>query len=143
MDEPREESSSKDLALFNEKKAVSLTPQQMKAQIKREQEIRGLITDYIKENLKDGVDFGRIEIKGKMSKPTLFKPGSEKFFSLFKIRPTFEKDNETLEMLGNKPGIIAYVCKLVDGKGQVIGEGRGVAVADVSAGDFNVNKQVK
>jgi len=134
-----------------ETKAVNLTPKQMQAQVIRDKEIRSVITKYISENLKEGVDYGSIEIQGKKSKPTLFKPGSEKFCSLFKIRPVFRKDDETWEMLGNRAGSIAYICELYDGKGRIVGEGRGVAIADFdkkdkngnSVADFNVNKQVK
>ena len=126
-----------------ETKAVNLTPKQMQAQVIRDKEIRSVITKYISENLKEGLDYGSIEIQGKKSKPTLFKPGSEKFCSLFKIRPVFRKDEETVEMLGHKEGVVAYICELYDGKGRIVGEGRGVAVVDFSKGDFNVNKQVK
>jgi len=126
-----------------ETKAVNITPKQMQSQVIRDKELRSVITKYISENMKEGVDYGSIDIQGKKSKPTLFKPGSEKFCSLFKIRPVFKKDVETVDMLGNKDGIVAYICELYDGKGQVVGEGRGVAVVDFTRGDFNVNKQVK
>lgn len=122
--------------------AVMLTPKTLKKQMERDQEMRAIVNDYIKNNMVEGKDFGTITIKGKESKPSLFKPGGEKFCSLFKIRPTFRKDNETVEMLGNTPGIIAYICDLVDTRGRVVGEGRGVAKADLSA-DFDINKQVK
>jgi hypothetical protein len=130
-----------------ETKAVNLTPKQMQSQVTRDKEIRTVITAYIKENLKAGLDYGTITIerngKSVTSKPTLFKPGSEKFCSLFKIRPVFRKDVETVDMLGSRDGIVAYICELYDGKGRIVGEGRGVAVVDFAKGDFNVNKQVK
>lgn len=127
--------------------AIMQTPKQLRIQMVRDNEIRSIVSEYIKNNMVKGKDYGAISIEknGKTfdSKPSLFKPGAEKFFGLFKIRPTFRKDNETVEMLGNKPGVIAYICDLVDGRGRVIGEGRGTSSVDPSGKDFDVNKAVK
>lgn len=125
-------------------RAVTVGPSQLRRQMQRDQDIRRVITDYIKNNMIEGKDYGSITIKGSVSKPSLFKPGAEKFCGLFKIRPTFKKDVETIEMLGNTPGIIAYICELIDSRGEVIGEGRGTAKTDPkNGGDFDINKQVK
>lgn len=123
--------------------AVMQTPKQLQAQMERDQKIRAIVTEYIKNNMVEGKDYGSIQIKGATSKPSLFKPGAEKFCGLFKIRPTFKKDIETVEMLGNKPGIIAYICELVDSRGGVIGEGRGSSSVNPDGADFDVNKAVK
>ena len=125
-------------------RSVSVSPATLRKQMQRDQEIRGVIDDYIKNNMSEGKDYGSITVKnGVKSKPSLFKPGAEKFCGLFKIRPTFRKDTETVEMLGNKPGIIAYICDLVDNQGRVIGEGRGAYSVNPSAADFDINKAVK
>jgi hypothetical protein len=125
-------------------RAVTVSPNVLRKQMVRDQEMRQVIDEYIKNNMVSGKDYGTINIKGKQSKPSLLKPGAEKFCGLFKIRPTFRQDLETLEMLGNTPGILAYVCDLVDSRGQVVGEGRGVAKTDpVHGSDFDINKQVK
>lgn len=129
-------------------RSVSTTPKQLRNQMQRDKEMRAVINEYIKDNMVEGKDYGSITVTSKSgkeftSKPSLLKPGSEKFCGLFKIRATFKKDQETVDMLGNTPGIIAYLCELVDGRGQVIGEGRGTAKADVKGADFDINKQVK
>lgn len=124
-------------------KAVMQTPKQLRIQMERDKEIRAIINDYIKNNMVSGKDYGTININGKESKPSLFKPGAEKFCGLFKIRPTFKKDIETVEMLGNTAGIIAYICELVDSRGRVLGEGRGSSSVDPKGKDFDVNKAVK
>lgn len=124
-------------------RAVMVSPKQLQKQMERDKDIRAVINDYIKNNMIVGKDYGTITIKGHESKPSLFKPGAEKFCGLFKIRPTFRKDIETVEMLGNKAGIIAYICELVDGRGQVIGEGRGTSSVNPNAPDFEINKGVK
>lgn len=124
-------------------KAVMTSPKQLEKQMVRDEQVRAVIDKYIKGNMVEGKDYGSINIKGAQSKPSLFKPGAEKFCGLFKIRPVFKKDNETVEMLGDKPGIIAYICELVDGRGQVIGEGRGSSSVNPAAPDFDVNKAIK
>ena len=123
--------------------SVNVTPAQLKKQMTRDQDLRAVLNEYIKNNMKEGVDHGSITVKGHKSKPSLFKPGSEKFCSLLKIRPTFRKDIETIEMLGNTPGIVAYICDLVNSRGQVVGEGRGSSKIDVNGSDFDINKGIK
>lgn len=105
---------------------MAIAPAQLRARTELETEKRKILTDYISANMKDGVDYGTIKFGGKESKPTLFKPGAEKFCSLFGIRATFRKDQETWEMLGSKAGVIAFVCELKTKGDVLIGEGRGV-----------------
>ncbi len=128
-------------------RAVMVSPATLRKQMQRDQDTRAVIEEYIKNNMVEGKDYGSIEVKkgtGIMSKPSLFKPGGEKFCGLFKIRPTFRKDFDTVEMLGSTPGIIAYICELVDTGGNVIGEGRGTAKTDPkNSSDFEINKQIK
>lgn len=92
-----------------------------------EAEKRTLITQYITKHMKEGADYGSIRIGGRDSKPSLFKPGSEKFLSLFKLTAKFEKDTDTWEMAGGKEGVFAYKCSLIASNGNVVGEGRGAA----------------
>jgi hypothetical protein len=128
--------------------AVMVSAGDLRKQMKRDQDIRIVINEYIKSNMVKGKDFGAIEGKTKSGskfagKPTLLKPGAEKFCSLFKVRPTFKKDTDTLQMLGDQQGIVAYICELVDSHGIVVGEGRGVSKTSLSADDFDTNKAVK
>jgi hypothetical protein len=103
---------------------------------------RALITKYISSHMKSGVDFGTIRFGNKESKPSLFKPGSEKFLSLFRLTAKFEKDTDTWEMAGSEPGVFAYKCVLVTSKGDVVGEGRGVSKLTEKAG-WTINNAVK
>lgn len=129
--------------------AVMLTPSQLKKQMERDREIRKVVTDYIATEMVEGKDYGVVQGKTKSGteftgKPSLLKPGGEKFCGLFKVRPTFRKDTETVEMLGTTPGIVAYVCELVNTRGEVVGEGRGVYKVNVTNdSDFDINKAVK
>ena len=47
---------------------------------------RAVVTRYIKEQMTEGVDYYTLTIKGRVSKATLSKAGSEKFLSLFQLR---------------------------------------------------------
>lgn len=116
--------------------------QDLRAMLDHENEKRALINEFIEKNLTAGTDFGSIEIRGVQSKPSLFKPGSEKMCNLFRLTPKFERDDDTWEMLGKKAGVICFKCELVDQTGKIVGEGRGTATTAIQA-DFDVNKQVK
>lgn len=111
------------------------------ASLEKEAETRKLINDYISNNLKEGTDFYKLTIGGKESKPSLSKPGSEKFMSLFHLRAEFEKDEDTWNMAGQKVGLFCYICKLYTKVGQLVGEGRGARDVQKDGGD--VNKAIK
>lgn len=105
--------------------------------ISEESEKRLIMTEYIRDHMKQGIDYGPIHIardcankynctiKAHFSKDCLFKPGSEKFLSLMKLTARFHRDQETWEMVGSQPGTLCYVCELTNLKGAIIGEGRG------------------
>ncbi len=128
-------------------KEVSVTPMEIEgknfqAVMEAETEKRKLITQFIANHMKTGVDFGTIRFGGKESKPSLFKPGSEKFISLFKLTAVFEKDTDTWEMAGSESGVFAYRCLLLDSKKRMVGEGRGVSKLTEKAG-WTINNAVK
>jgi len=127
--------------------APVLTTQDLQVRIKEETEQRKLITEFITQHMKPGVDFGTITIKTRdgrelESKPSLFKPGSEKFCSLFHFRPSFERDNDTWEMSGKVSGLFCYKCDLVSNNGVVVGEGRGSASIGEKQG-WTANNAIK
>jgi hypothetical protein len=125
----------------------SANPMVLETRIQQHEATRKVLTDFISRNMKEGQDYGKISLKKRdgtlvESKNTLFKPGSEKFCSLFGLRPTFTKDMETWEMLGSKIGIVAYVCHLTTKNDVVVGEGRGVADVTEREG-WSANNAVK
>lgn len=65
-------------------------------------------------------------IKGKKS---MAKGGAEKLASIFQWQASFTKDADSVEMLGNKPGLVALKCTLTK-NGAFVGEGRGAAMLD-------------
>lgn len=111
---------------------IITTTEDLKLRIKEETDQRALITEFISSHMKSGVDYGTIKFTTKSgvekeSKPSLFKPGSEKFCSLLHLRPVFERDNDTWEMSGKVSGLFTYKCQLLSNNGMVVGEGRGAA----------------
>lgn len=129
------------------KEEVSLSPMEVGttglAQVMEEEAgKRKLITQYISKHMTSGADYGTIKFGGKESKPSLFKPGSEKFLSLFKLTARFEKDTDTWEMAGSENGVFAYKCLLMSQSGAVVGEGRGVSKLTEKAG-WTINNAVK
>lgn len=112
------------------------------AVMKGEAEKRALITQYIAHHMKSGTDYGTIKFGNKESKPSLFKPGSEKFLSLFKLTAQFDKDTDTWEMAGSEAGVFAYKCRLLDSKKRLVGEGRGVSKLSEKVG-WTINNAVK
>jgi len=81
--------------------------------------------------LKEGLDF--FVIKGKKS---LGKAGAEKLASIWSIKAKFEKDHESIEMLGATPGLVAYRCDLY--RDEVFqGQGRGSDALERNQNDAN------
>jgi hypothetical protein len=104
--------------------AVQGTPS-LQLMVDQETENRKILTQFIKDHLKDGTDFGTIMIGGRASKPSLFKSGAEKFGSLMKLRPDVVKDGDTWEMSGSKEGLFCYRCNLYNSKNELVGMGLG------------------
>lgn len=115
----------------------SVSVESVKENITRMNEIRGLIDGYIQQNLVPGTDYGEIKTDKFTSKPSLFKPGSEKMCTLFQLKARFKRDDETWEMAGKPQGTFFYVCELIDGNGNIWGEGRGAEAAGSKSRDVN------
>src|SRR5215468_3728265 len=103
-------------------------------------QMRALLTAYISQNMKEGIDYYTLTIGGQESKPSLSKAGSEKLLSLFNLQAKFRRDDETWEMLGRPEGVICYVCALYTKHGEFVGEGRG---AREVRKDKDINKAIK
>jgi len=115
--------------------------------LKVEKSKRDMIQKFIKSELKENVDYGKIEIVSKksgkkfVSKPTLFKSGSEKFASLLNLRPVFTEDPLTINQLPEQiknQGVIILKCELrMKTTGETVSEGRGACTIQEVSGDIN------
>ena len=73
---------------------------------------RAVVTRYIKEQMTEGVDYYTLTMKGRVSKATLSKAGSEKFLSLFQFHATFEQDEATWRCWRSR-GRLLCTCTLM------------------------------
>jgi hypothetical protein len=120
--------------------AEGMAPAMLEHQIAHWTQVRALLTTYISQHMKEGIDYYTLLIGGKPSKPSLSKAGSEKFLSLFMLQARFRRDEDTWEMLGRPAGVLCYVCALYTKAGAFVGEGRG---AREVAKDKDINKAIK
>jgi len=119
------------------------TPKDLEEFVKLEKEKRQIVAAYIKDQMVEGIDYGTIEMKSRTgaiyeSKPTLFKAGSEKFCSLFNLRPVFSYEHQDFEK-----GYFVLKCELLNRKtSEIIGEGRGAAQVAEKV-NWSVNNALK
>ena len=131
---------------------------QFRAGLSRRKENRHLLMEWVRSELVDGVDFGRVHIASKdkceharygrarecnnpwhWSKPSLFKPGAEKISGMLGMTvhypslPAFE----TAVLSGAPITCILLRCELHDAHGQVVAEGVGARNLNQDYGDFN------
>ena len=92
---------------------------------------RSYFISQVLPKLKENQDY--YVIKGKKS---LAKGGAEKLASIYNLIATFEKDDESLDMLGNAKGLIAFVCTLSK-FGVIAGQGRGSDTLERNSNDPN------
>ncbi len=96
---------------------------------------RSYFISQVLPKLQEGQDY--YIIKGKKS---LAKGGAEKLASIYNLVATFEKDNESLDMLGNTKGMVAFLCTL-SRFGVIAGQGRGSDT--MQRNDNDPNKTLK
>ncbi|MDQ2806359.1 MAG: hypothetical protein M3Z04_05495, partial [Chloroflexota bacterium] len=121
---------------------LTIAPDALREIVAAEEARRDIIREFISRQLKSGTDYGTITSNGRESKPSLFKPGAERICLLLQLRPKFSADRATLAMAGNPPGLFAYICRLMDSHGNIIGEGRGAASLTEREG-WTVNNTIK
>jgi len=92
---------------------------------------RSYFISQVLPKLQEGQDY--YIIKGKKS---LAKGGAEKLASIYNLVATFEKDNESLDMLGNAKGMVAFLCTL-SRFGVIAGQGRGSDTMQRNSNDPN------
>ena len=105
----------------------------------RRGENRRAVMEWVRNALVDGVDFGQIEVRGRMSKPSLWKPGAEKICGMLGLTATFPnaKDYEQKALRGEKIETILLRCELLSQGGRVVGEGMGARTLEQNKGDLN------
>ena len=119
------------------------SPQEFKSALMRRGENRASLMAWIREALVEGVDFGRIQTKRGMSKPSLWKPGAEKICGMLGLRavfPTF-RDYEQATLTGVEINNVLLRCHLTDAGGTIVSDG--VGARSVASCDGDLNKALK
>lgn len=93
--------------------------------LREEAEQRALLGAYVKQEMKEGTDFGKIP---GTEKPTLLKPGAEKLISLFHCSPEFTMVHEQCVSDFDRPFFkYTFRCVIRGPGGAVLAEGYGSA----------------
>ena len=143
----------KSLTVFN---PFEIEPADFRKSLDIRTQNRNTMLNWIKSNLTEGVDYGRIHTVSKdkcklgknctnpahFSKPSLFKPGAEKICGLLGLRPEYPAiaDYERRAIEGGKIDVIILRCLLYSGD-RIIAEGTGSRLVSKDYGD--INKSIK
>jgi hypothetical protein len=137
---------------------LDLPTQVFQAGLDRRKQNRAALMDWIRAALVEGTDYGRVHIAGRdrcsyakrgeakqcpelrhWSKPSLFKPGSEKICGMLGVivhYPALER-YEQAALEGVQLTHIIVRCELKDGQGTVVAVGVGARSVAQDGGDLN------
>lgn len=109
------------------------------AGLDRRKQNRGVLLSWVRNALVDSVDFGSIKIKGRMSRPSLWKPGAEKICGMLgvTIRYPSLSEYEQAAMTGAEIKQVIIRCEILDAAGSIIAEGIGARSLCQDNGDIN------
>ena len=137
---------------------LDIDTEQLKTALTRRSENRSALLNWIRAELVEGTDWGRIHTAGKnrctfaaqyrgnecqnpahWSKPNLFKPGAEKITGMLGLRAEFPALARYENMILEGKQIIHIVlrCLLIGPNGQVVAEGIGARSLVKDDGDIN------
>lgn len=118
---------------------LDVSPEAFRANLDRRRENRGLMMEWVRGQLVEGSDFGSIEIRGRKSKPSLWKAGAEKICGILGLRVEFPNlaDYEEKVLRGEKIEHILLRCHLYDGAGNIVASGAGARSLNQDQGDLN------
>lgn len=121
-------------ALANLRQAVmTLDAENMQIALSEFTERRNTFRRWLLSQLTEGVHYGfppgcepraGVDVKQWKQKQSLYKAGAELLIELLGWRCEFEPDNDIWLQLG-KPMSVCVRCRIVDGNGNPVGEGRG------------------
>jgi hypothetical protein len=100
---------------------------------------RKALMSWVKEAMVDGVDFGRIQTKRGLSKPSLWKPGAEKICGMLGITVHFPTLREWEKVVLNGSEIVNVIirCELHDAQDRIVADGVGARNLKNEYGDLN------
>lgn len=100
---------------------------------------RKALMAWVREALKAGTDYGTIQIGGRASKESLWKPGAEKICGMLGLRAIFPTlpDYEKAAIAGQEINHIILRCHLLDSGGNIVADGVGARSVEKERGDLN------
>ena len=118
---------------------LDMPTQEFQAGLNRRKANRNVLMDWIKSALIKDQDYGSIQINGRPSKASLFKPGAEKICGMLGIIPTFPNLHryEEMALSGKEVKTIILKCELTTSDGKVIASGIGARQGGQDNGDIN------
>lgn len=131
------------LALAQEKEQAAspldLPPEQFKAGLNRRKENREALFVWLREALVKGVDFGQVQTRRGLSKPSLWKPGAEKICGMLGVTIHFPalEDYEKAAVSGVDIDSIVLRCEIRDQIGRCVASGIGGRSVKQEKGDLN------
>jgi hypothetical protein len=118
---------------------MDMEPGAFSAGLERRKANRASLMDWIRQALVEGTDYGSIPVKGRASKPSLWKPGAEKICGMLNVTVTFPTlgQYEAAALAGTKLESIIIRCELVSPGGAVAAAGVGSRSVVQDHGDLN------
>ena len=118
---------------------LDIPTQEFQAGLERRKANRRVLMDWIKSALIKDHDYGSIQINGRPSKASLFKPVAVKIFGMLGIIPTFPNLHryEEMALAGKEVKTIILKCELTTSDGRVIASGIGARPVGQDNGDIN------
>lgn len=109
------------------------------AALARRGDNRKALMQWVRASLKSGVDYGTINIGGRPSKESLWKPGAEKICGMLGLRAIFPTlpDYEKAAISGQPIVNIILRCHLLDAQGNIVADGVGARNVEKERGDLN------
>jgi hypothetical protein len=118
---------------------LDLPAEVFRAGLDRRKQNRAALMEWIRAALVEGVDYGRIQTKRGLSKPSLWKPGAEKICGMLGVSVHFPTlhDYEQAALHGVELHHVIIRCELTDAAGRVIADGVGARSLKQDYGDIN------
>ena len=118
---------------------LDIPAETFRAALTRRQENRTALIHWVRSALVEGSDYGRIPTKRGPSKPSLWKPGSEKICGMLGVTASFPTlgQYEQAALSGVELVTIIIRCELHDAQGRKVADGVGARAVKQDYGDLN------
>lgn len=135
------QSESKLVTLQVEGGLMDMDPDQFRAALDRRKANRKSLIEWVRSSLVEDIDYGSIVIRGRPSKPSLWKPGAEKICGMLNVVAVFPNlvEYEKRAVSGEEIDFVLLRCEGRYGgaEGPVVAVGAGARSVVAEGGDLN------